>query len=88
MNDSVEWICGHLTITTSLGYITGRDELLAHSYSKLYNIPATGLRFFTVYGPAGRRAGDLRRLRGPGARLRLYAEDRHPRGAAEIRRVV
>ena len=29
-------------------------ELLAHSYSKLYNIPATGLRFFTVYGPAGR----------------------------------
>ena len=30
------------------------DELLAHSYSKLYNIPSTGLRFFTVYGPAGR----------------------------------
>ena len=30
------------------------NELLAHSYSKLYNIPATGLRFFTVYGPAGR----------------------------------
>ena len=30
------------------------DELLAHSYSKLYDIPATGLRFFTVYGPAGR----------------------------------
>lgn len=30
------------------------DELLAHSYSKLYGIPATGLRFFTVYGPAGR----------------------------------
>ena len=29
-------------------------ELLTHSYSKLYNIPATGLRFFTVYGPAGR----------------------------------
>ena len=29
-------------------------ELLAHSYSKLYSIPATGLRFFTVYGPAGR----------------------------------
>ena len=29
-------------------------ELLAHSYSKLYNIPSTGLRFFTVYGPAGR----------------------------------
>lgn len=30
------------------------DELMAHAYSKLYNIPATGLRFFTVYGPAGR----------------------------------
>lgn len=30
------------------------SELLAHSYSKLYNIPSTGLRFFTVYGPAGR----------------------------------
>ncbi len=30
------------------------DELMAHSYSKLYNIPSTGLRFFTVYGPAGR----------------------------------
>lgn len=30
------------------------DELLAHAYSKLYNIPCTGLRFFTVYGPAGR----------------------------------
>lgn len=30
------------------------NELLAHCYSKLYNIPSTGLRFFTVYGPAGR----------------------------------
>ena len=30
------------------------DELLAHSYAKLYDIPCTGLRFFTVYGPAGR----------------------------------
>lgn len=30
------------------------DELLAHAYAKLYNIPCTGLRFFTVYGPAGR----------------------------------
>ena len=30
------------------------NELLAHSYAKLYNIPSTGLRFFTVYGPAGR----------------------------------
>ena len=33
---------------------TKSNELLAHSYSKLYNIPSTGLRFFTVYGPAGR----------------------------------
>lgn len=30
------------------------NELMAHTYSKLYNIPSTGLRFFTVYGPAGR----------------------------------
>ncbi len=30
------------------------NELMAHSYAKLYNIPSTGLRFFTVYGPAGR----------------------------------
>ena len=33
------------------------NELLAHAYSKLYNIPTTGLRFFTVYGPAGRKMG-------------------------------
>ena len=32
------------------------NELLAHAYAKLYNIPSTGLRFFTVYGPAGRPA--------------------------------
>ena len=32
------------------------NELMAHCYSKLYNIPSTGLRFFTVYGPAGRRS--------------------------------
>ena len=50
------------------------NELLAHAYSKLYNIPSTGLRFFTVYGPAGRpdmayfgftnklRAGDTIRI--------------------------
>ena len=50
------------------------DELIAHSYSKLYEIPSTGLRFFTVYGPAGRpdmayysfteklRAGDTIRI--------------------------
>lgn len=31
------------------------NELMAHAYSKLYNIPSTGLRFFTVYGPAGLR---------------------------------
>ena len=31
-----------------------RNELMAHAYSKLYDIPSTGLRFFTVYGPAGR----------------------------------
>lgn len=30
------------------------NELMAHAYSKLYDIPATGLRFFTVYGPMGR----------------------------------
>lgn len=30
------------------------NELMAHAYSKIYNIPSTGLRFFTVYGPAGR----------------------------------
>ncbi len=30
------------------------NELMAHAYSKLYNIPSTGLRFFTVYRPAGR----------------------------------
>ena len=30
------------------------NELMAHAYSKLYNIPSTGLRFFTLYGPAGR----------------------------------
>lgn len=30
------------------------NELMAHAYSKLYNIPSTGLRFFTIYGPAGR----------------------------------
>ena len=33
------------------------DELLAHAYSKLYDIPSTGLRFFTVYGPCGRPGG-------------------------------
>ena len=33
---------------------TLRNELMAHAYSKLYDIPSTGLRFFTVYGPAGR----------------------------------
>ena len=35
-------------------YPDGSNELMAHCYSKLYDIPSTGLRFFTVYGPAGR----------------------------------
>ena len=66
------------------------NELLAHSYSKLYNIPATGLRLFTVYGPAGegprrRRAAhsalrDLQhRQRRPGKPARLC---RYPAGGA------
>lgn len=38
----------------SLYAATKKSNLLAHAYSKLYNIPSTGLRFFTVYGPAGR----------------------------------
>ena len=51
------------------------DELMAHAYAKLYNIPATGLRFFTVYGPGGRpdmfyysAAADLVR----GVKIRLF----------------
>lgn len=45
----------HVDAPVSLYAATKKsDELLAHSYSKLYNIPMTGLRFFTVYGPAGR----------------------------------
>ena len=39
------------------------NELMAHAYSKLYNIPSTGLRFFTVYGPAASRHGLLRLYR-------------------------
>ena len=38
----------------SLYAATKKSKLMAHAYSKLYNIPSTGLRFFTVYGPAGR----------------------------------
>ena len=38
------------------------NELMAHAYSKLYNIPSTGLRFFTVYGPAGTRRHGIFRL--------------------------
>ena len=49
---SVEDMVGH---PISLYAATKKSgELLAHSYAKLYNIPSTGLRFFTVYGPAGR----------------------------------
>ena len=46
-------LTGILTITI-LPQTKKSNELMAHAYSKLYNIPSTGLRFFTVYGPAGR----------------------------------
>ena len=53
------------------------NELLAHSYAKLYDIPCTGLRFFTVYGPAGRPdmfyySATERLVRGEGIRLFNY----------------
>ena len=53
------------------------DELLAYAYSKLYNIPCTGLRFFTVYGPAGRPdmfyySAAEKLIRGDGIRLFNY----------------
>jgi UDP-glucuronate 4-epimerase len=35
------------------------NELMAHAYSPLYGIPVTGLRFFTVYGPKGRRSASF-----------------------------
>ena len=38
------------------------NELMAHAYSPLYGIPVTGLRFFTVYGPKGRRSAVVCRL--------------------------
>lgn len=51
------------------------DELMAHAYAKLYNIPSTGLRFFTVYGPAGRPDmayfGFTNRLRA-GEKIRIF----------------
>ena len=51
------------------------NELLAHAYSKLYNIPSTGLRFFTVYGPAGRPdmaySGFTDKL-GKGEKIRIF----------------
>ena len=51
------------------------NELLAHAYSKLYNIPSTGLRFFTVYGPAGRPDmayfGFTNKLRG-GEKIQIF----------------
>ena len=49
------WTHGKVDNPVSLYAATKKsNELLAHAYSKLYNIPSTGLRFFTVYGPAGR----------------------------------
>lgn len=53
------------------------DELLAHAYAKLYNIPSTGLRFFTVYGPAGRTdmfyfSATNRLVRGEGIKIFNY----------------
>jgi nucleoside-diphosphate-sugar epimerase len=55
-NDKVPYsIADKVDNPVSLYAATKRsDELMAHAYSKLYNIPSTGLRFFTVYGPAGR----------------------------------
>lgn len=41
-------------INSNKEHTTSNNEKMAHAYSKLYNIPSTGLRFFTVYGPAGR----------------------------------
>ncbi|MBP3901174.1 MAG: NAD-dependent epimerase/dehydratase family protein, partial [Blautia sp.] len=57
------------------------NELLAHSYAKLYSIPCTGLRFFTVYGPAGRPdmfyySATEKLLRGEGIRIFNYGNCR------------
>ena len=48
------------------------NELMAHAYSKLYNIPFTGLRFFTVYGPAGRPDMHILALQGSFLKVRLF----------------
>lgn len=54
------------------------NELLAHSYSKLYNIPSTGLRFFTVYGPAGRP--DMAYFGFTNKLLECYRDPEHAKG--------
>ena len=48
------------------------DELLAHAYSKLYNIPSTGLRFFTVYGPAGRPDFSATKKLAAGQKIQIF----------------
>ena len=74
------------------------NELMAHTYSHLYGLPTTGLRFFTVYGPWGRpdmalflftkaildgRADRRLQPRQDGARLHLYRRHRRGRGARD-----
>ena len=56
MNDKMPYSTTDKTDTPVSLYAATKksDEVIAHAYSKLYNIPCTGLRFFTVYGPAGR----------------------------------
>lgn len=57
------------------------DELLAHAYAKLYSIPSTGLRFFTVYGPAGRPADAAAGYRAPPVRGRSRGSGASPSGS-------
>ena len=59
------------------------NELMAHAYSKLYNIPSTGLRFFTVYGPAGRP--DMGRRPPPPAVQGLQHRQQPPGKPARLR---
>src|SRR5690625_5950179 len=56
MNDKIPFAVGDFVDQPVSLYAATKksNELMAHSYSKLYGIPTTGLRFFTVYGPAGR----------------------------------
>src|SRR5690625_7906592 len=56
MNDKIPFSEGDFVDNPGSLYAATKKstELMAHSYSKLYSIPTTGLRFFTVYGPAGR----------------------------------